>query len=1193
MKCFMDLVANFVRRPIAIVFLLVSLLVVPEGANAQSGHSYTFPGVTTDMDFSIANINPQSAFVTVSFYRSTGTVTTAAYQINSGLQVRLNAVAAGLTDFTGSMVVNSPVPVAVSATRFTAESGFEVIQPSPPGTWLVVPFTPLGLATVQVNLFNPGTEQAEVRIVPIRADGTQDSVTTSILEAKHSRTVSVSAANSTHLMLRTSSLFRSDRPIVANAEIQGYQPSTAGAVQRQDFAVMPATPITSAGAMALLPYFSHGEDAFAQIQVVNLGNFKQSVTLTARDKNGALIAGTKNPSVVSDLAAYGASRQSFSALFGIAVSELTEGTISVEAVGPVTAAVVLGNISKPSFTVLGPEIEGRSVFSYPIRRTGREFFTRPSLWNRAPHDANVTMSFLTDDGRTVSTVRYTIGPDQLLSDTLAVLFPEVQGNGYLFVQSDTPVHGLITEGRANNTVLAQGRLLDASENFVVPPLERFLAVGTVFDRDSGVPNVAIRLAGPVQDTTLTDAAGVFVFRDLPQGSYTLTPLAVGYSLTPNQRTFGISNDNSRQNDFSVELLAPRIDEISPTGVEVNSATTTITVDGAGFITSNVVVFETTELPTTFVNDTLLTAVIDKTLLAASGTVNVVVRSRGPSGNYVDSLPVTFTVGTAPPTLSSVIGQPNPLVAGKVTSPFVITVTGAGFTAATQVVVGGVGRATTFVSQTQLRATVLPSDVAAAGTVLITVRNPGSVASAGFPLAVLYPSPTVTAITPIAIGALIDVDAQALRLTISGSGFVQDALNASVTSIAVVEGVDVVTEFVSTTQLVATVPATLLASAGTKHVAIKNPAPTLGTSNEATLLVSNPLPVLTSLDAGQVSYTSQTGETLWAGVVLNGSGFSPDSTAWVNPPCDTLGFRRAQTTRRVNANQAVATIALRCAGNYELQMRSPQPGGGTSATLTLIVSANVSATTGVQLLAAAAAQSPTFLFPLFIDGTTTTGAYKSEVRLSRASNGQSLVQCNLNQRVTSSSFLGIHGYLYPADVFDSGDHAAAITTLTLDASLPWEILRTTASRGMLSGYAMLECTDRVNASLHLLTIDGAGQTTSSIEIAPQAEGTAFGMLVDTRTGSRISAVVVNDSAVELQYTILARDEYGQELDRALYAVSAKTQFSAAISDQLRLPAGFVGMIEVSSTTPFFILGIESRGTSSTTLTPFALDNANSF
>ena len=52
---------------------------------------------------------------------------------------------------------------------------------------------------------------------------------------------------------------------------------------------------------------------------------------------------------------------------------------------------------------------------------------------------------------------------------------------------------------------------------------------------------------------------------------------------------------------------------------------------------NVVVFEVTELPTTYVSETQLTAALDKSLLTASGEVAVVVRNRGPSGSYIDSV----------------------------------------------------------------------------------------------------------------------------------------------------------------------------------------------------------------------------------------------------------------------------------------------------------------------------------------------------------------------------------------------------------------------------------------------------------------------------------------------------------------------------------------------------------------------------
>ena len=169
-------------------------------------------------------------------------------------------------------------------------------------------------------------------------------------------------------------------------------------------------------------------------------------------------------------------------------------------------------------------------------------------------------------------------------------------------------------------------------------MQRFLAVGTVFDEDIGVPNVAIRLSGSVETTTLTDAAGVFVFRGLPAGSYQITPIPLGYTIAPLEHRFTISDANSRNNDFTVGLTPAVIDTLTPDGAVVNSDTVTITVDGRNFIAGNVVVFEVTELPTTYVSETQLTAVLDKSLLTASGEVAVVVRNRGPSGSYIDSSP---------------------------------------------------------------------------------------------------------------------------------------------------------------------------------------------------------------------------------------------------------------------------------------------------------------------------------------------------------------------------------------------------------------------------------------------------------------------------------------------------------------------------------------------------------------------------
>src|SRR5262249_9803769 len=166
-----------------------------------------------------------------------------------------------------------------------------------------------------------------------------------------------------------------------------------------------------------------------------------------------------------------------------------------------------------------------------------------------------------------------------------------------------------------------------------------------------------------------------------------------------------------------------------------------------FTTGSVVLFAASQVPTTVVNPTLLTASIDPSLLVTTGTVQVRVRNLGPSGDFIDSSPLSFIVGTSPPTLTSVTGQPAPIIAGSVTSPFTITVNGSGFTPATQVRVNFQGRPTTYINQNQVVGTVFPSDVTLAGYVPITVQNPNSVDSTPFQLPVLYPIPAVTQIAP--------------------------------------------------------------------------------------------------------------------------------------------------------------------------------------------------------------------------------------------------------------------------------------------------------------------------------------------------------------------------------------------------------------------------------------------------------------
>src|SRR5207244_1622017 len=112
----------------------------------------------------------------------------------------------------------------------------------------------------------------------------------------------------------------------------------------------------------------------------------------------------------------------------------------------------------------------------------------------------------------------------------------------------------------------------------------------------------------------------------------------------------------------------------------------------------------------------------------------------------------------------------------------------------------------------------------------------------------------------------------------------------------------------------------------------NPQPNLAASNAAPLFVNSPIAVITSVDAGNVTFNpnSPPNDFFTHQVVITGTNFSPDAVAWFNPPCDTLGLRKALATVRNSSTQIVATIPIRCAGKYSIAVANPQPGGGLSA-----------------------------------------------------------------------------------------------------------------------------------------------------------------------------------------------------------------------------------------------------------------------
>jgi hypothetical protein len=93
----------------------------------------------------------------------------------------------------------------------------------------------------------------------------------------------------------------------------------------------------------------------------------------------------------------------------------------------------------------------------------------------------------------------------------------------------------------------------------------------------------------------------------------------------------------------------------------------------------------------------------------------------------------------PPTLSSL--SPSSTAQGG--ASFQLTVNGSGFQSGATVRWNGSSRTTTFLSATQLRATINASDIAASGTAAVTVSNPGSAESSSRTFTITSPTGTTT------------------------------------------------------------------------------------------------------------------------------------------------------------------------------------------------------------------------------------------------------------------------------------------------------------------------------------------------------------------------------------------------------------------------------------------------------------------
>jgi hypothetical protein len=292
--------------------------------------------------------------------------------------------------------------------------------------------------------------------------------------------------------------------------------------------------------------------------------------------------------------------------------------------------------------------------------------------------------------------------------------------------------------------------------------------------------------------------------------------------------------------------------------------------------------------------------------SGSGTVSYTVAANSAPQSRVATLVIAgqeFAVlqaASAVPVISGL--QPAQVTAGG--PAFALTLSGSNFASGSVVRWEGQERPTTFLSGTQLRASIAAADIAATGSRAVTVVNPGGSTSGPKYLTVTAANNPVPAVTRLSPEAMLQGSA-GFQLSVVGSNFVPGAKVRW-------NGEERGTSFESSTMLTAVIPASDVAAAGEASVTVWNPAPGGGQSNEATFRVLSGT-VITDLSpsavppAGRGFRLTVYGRNFFAGSGSPSNGPAPRQSGgspavlWNGQPVTTVPVSSTELQAEIPAN----------------------------------------------------------------------------------------------------------------------------------------------------------------------------------------------------------------------------------------------------------------------------------------------------
>ncbi len=403
---------------------------------------------------------------------------------------------------------------------------------------------------------------------------------------------------------------------------------------------------------------------------------------------------------------------------------------------------------------------------------------------------------------------------------------------------------------------------------------------------------------PVSDVAVAGTVAVTVYSPTPAGG------------SSEQMVFTITAGNPQ----------PHLWSIYPSTLSAGSPGITLELFGEGFVPESEVRWNGSSRKTSYISFSSLTAEIPATDLATAGIAQVTVFSPSPDGGTSEAVDFAIAAGNPIPVLASI--RPDAIRAG---SPgIILQIYGEGFVPQSQILWNEVPRKTTYVDLSNLYAEVSSSDLAAAGTALVSVSNPspggGYSGTVAFTITAGNPVPRLNFISPDVIRA----GSPGFTLDVFGDRFVPGCQ-------VLWNGLPRNTVFNNSESLSVAISASDISVPGNVDVSVINPEPGGGLSAPTVFSITagNPLPRIFSLSPSAMKSGGASFQ-----LRVYGSRFSPGSQVlWNGSP------RRTTFQSFFELTAEITVLDIVTPSQAGISVSSPTPGGGLSGTIPFTVSAN--------------------------------------------------------------------------------------------------------------------------------------------------------------------------------------------------------------------------------------------------------------